>query len=74
MDVIGGQVKRLIVNSHPARGRCSQQAGNGHIVDRAWDASGKIMNQILDRLIEDLGISAVLYDLMVDIPPRLLFG
>ena len=62
----------LFVDAHDPLGHRVQQAGDGGVVDAAGIAAGKLVNQILDALVEDLDVAAVLVDLVVDVASRLI--
>lgn len=74
MQFSSGLLEDHLVDARRALSAGCEQAGDGKIVDPAGNATGLVVDHVLDEVIEDLGIAAMLCDLMVDVATRLLFG
>lgn len=73
MEFLCCLTKDLFVNPRHTPRHRAQQASRCRIVDAAWIATGKLMNQILHSFIEDLHVTAATPNRVVDVPACLIF-
>ena len=73
MKFLGRLSKDLFVDPLSASRHGAQQASRCCIVDATWVATGKLMNQILHAVIEELHVATATTNRIVDVLASLVF-